>query len=377
MTENHIWHLVSRKLSGEASQDELWELQQLLKDDPEMAYRVELYSSYFDEPLPPQRTEDQQKDAWQKLQSRLQEEFQGSFGSAQEPVHSLLLAPAGKKRSNRKWMVVAMSAAAILILFLSIRFLGQRPQAQQPLAANAASVNEMKTMPGTRSKTVLPDGTTVWLNSGSRITYNADFGQTKREVSLTGEAYFDVAHNEAVPMVVHAKNVNIWVKGTAFNVKSYPESKQVETSLIRGSVELTTNQEPERKILLRPNEKIVVDALAPTVQAEAALPAKQPQATAQQESDFHIAPLKESRFNIIPEISWVENRLVFDNESFPEVISKMEKWYNVEIILENKDLATRNFSGAFEKEDIATALEALQFTNHFEFDIKGNRIYIK
>ena len=366
--------MISRKLSGEASLEELRELQQWLDDNPEMAYKADLYTAFFEHPPRREQSDAKHVASWEKLQSKLAEAFPENFGNniiADEPAPSVFAV-------YKKW--IAIAASLVLITITCMFFLHYNIQEKQ-LAEAATSTNEMNTMPGTRSKTVLPDGTVVWLNSDSRITYNADFGQTQREVMLTGEAFFDVAHNAEVPMIVHAKNVNIRVKGTAFNVRSYPESKQVETSLIRGSVELTTNADPERKILLKPNEKIVVDVVpdTATVIAVNAISERTPVkvSTATNKSLYHIEQLQESRFNIIPEISWVQNRLVFDNEVFTEVISKMEKWYNVKIILENNTLAVKNFSGAFAKEDITTALQALQLINDFHFEIKDGVVYIK
>lgn len=372
MINNHIWHLVSRKLSGEATLEELRELHQALKDDPEIAYKVELYTFFFEHPIQHQRSNEQKSHSWGNLQTKLKETFPGDFIPANTP---------GTTRESpfsvyKKW--IAIAAAIVIITTSAIYFFSYKNlQHKQQVATIEASTNEMNTMPGTRSKTVLPDGTTVWLNSDSRITYNANFGETKREVVLTGEAFFDVVHNTEVPMVVHTKNVNIWVKGTAFNVRSYPGSKKVETSLIRGAVELTTDADPERKIVLKPNEKIVLDMPEADTITAAVANTPQPEKTFAKQNLYHIQQLNGSRYNVIPEISWVENKLVFDNESFTDVISKMEKWYNMEIVLENKELANKNFSGAFKKEDITTALQALQFINSFQFEIKGSTVYIK
>ena len=165
----------------------------------------------------------------------------------------------------------------------------------------------------------------------------------------------------------------ILVKGTAFNVRSYPDAKDVETSLIRGSVELSTNAEPEKKILLKPNEKISIEAEAIAPAGHQTLKTVDPV-----QKRYRIDRLKESHIsNTIPEVSWIENKLVFDNESFSAIIAKMEKWYNVEIILTNDSLASKKFSGEFEKENLTEALNALQFINHFEFEIKGKQVFIK
>jgi transmembrane sensor len=360
MTNNHVWHLVARKLSGEATLDELRELEQVLRDDPELAYQVELYTSYYDAPQSMTRTVEDETHSWHNTKSNLRTEFPESFSNEEQtPV----------RRINGKKLLVA--ASLFVIITAALFFIFNPDTRNEQFAATA--VNELKTMPGTRTKLVLPDGTQVWLNSDSYITYNKDFGQSKREITLKGEAYFDVFHNPDVPMVVHARSVNIWVKGTAFNVRNYPESGSVETSLIRGSVELTTDEDPARKILLKPNEKITIEA-----RPDSMVTKQTEQPPVIKPSYYHINPLKESIISkTIPEIAWIENKLVFDNEAFTEVIIKMEKWYNAKFIIDNDELAMKKFSGAFEKETLYEALSALQMINHFEFIINGNEVIIK
>jgi hypothetical protein len=159
-------------------------------------------------------------------------------------------------------------------------------------------------------------------------------------------------------------------------VRNYPESETVETSLIRGSVELTTNADLGRKILLKPNEKITIEAKPEIKTVDISKTKLAP--LKNKYTYYHIDILHQSAIsNTIPEVSWIENKLVFDNDSFADVIIKMQKWYNVEIILNNTELAAKQFSGAFDKEDIFEALSALQITNHFEFEIKGKKVFIK
>lgn len=361
MTNNHVWHLVARKLSGEATFDELRELEQALRADPELAYQVELYTSYYDAPQSIGRTVEDETNSWHNTKSKLRAEFPEAFSNEK-------LTPV-RKFNGKKLLI----AASLFVIVTAALFFIFSPGSRDERSADGIATNEMKTMPGTRTKLVLPDGTQVWLNSDSYITYNKDFGQSKREITLKGEAYFDVFHNPDVPMVVHARSVNIWVKGTAFNVRNYPESGRVETSLIRGSVELTTNEDPARKILLKPNEKITIEASPDSMVTK-----QTGQRPVIKPSYYHIDPLKESTVSkTIPEIAWVENKLVFDNEAFTEVIIKMEKWYNAKFIINNEELAMKKFSGAFEKETLYEALSALQMINHFEFIINGNEVIIK
>ena len=111
---------------------------------------------------------------------------------------------------------------------------------------------------GSKTDIQLPDGSKVWLNSGSSLKYDKQFGKELREVVLSGEAFFDVVRNAEKPFIIHTTNMDIKVLGTRFNVKSYANDKQSEASLIHGSIEVFIKKEGLKKILSEPNHKIVV-----------------------------------------------------------------------------------------------------------------------
>lgn len=351
---NKIWQFVARKLSGEASLDELRELELLLKENPGLAYEVHLYIRYFENPGKNERAGKNKADALQRFRERLlQEELMVSASKKSAPA------------KRRLWLGAASIAAFLLVAFWAFQVLRKtNVQNQAPL------VSELKTMPGTRSKAVLPDGSIVWLNSESNISYNKDFGVEKREVYLTGEAFFDVVKKENTPFIVHAQTVKVVVKGTAFNVRSYPQSEKVQTSLIRGAVEVITEDDPSHPIVLKPKEKVTVQ----TGKQEKAMLAQ----TIDKKSNFILEPLKvKESVQVIPEVSWVNDQLVFDNEQFGEVVDKMEKWYNVEFLILNERMTDTRFSADFEDENLKEALEALQYVRYFDFEIVGRKVIIK
>ena len=245
------------------------------------------------------------------------------------------------------------------------------------------------------SNVQFPDGTVVVLNENSRISYNADFGTTRREITLEGEAYFNVAKNAGAPLIIHVRNVDIRVLGTAFNVKAYPKDKNVETSLITGKVEVSLRKYPQRPVLLKPNEKIEIPE-EPDPTLGSGLPVeKQPTpqgagrpGTNQQpdhdETDlsdtlsYQMQPLKaEKSSKLIPEIAWMYRKLVFNQEPFGSVAEKMERWYDVQVYFEDDDLKKEVFTGSFEKETLEQALKALQFSYPFDFVIKKKEVFIK
>lgn len=364
MNSNRIWELLTRKLAGEASPEDIRELDELLKKDMEMDYQVHLYTSYYQHPEPQAIPDSIKNSARLRLRQQLAQE------EATTDVHP------GKKAHILSFFTRPLVAAASIVLLLVVGVLVY-------LSINSVSndrkmefaVNEFKTTAGTRSKTILPDGSVVWLNSESTISYNNDFGLKKRDVRLSGEAFFDVVHNAEIPFVVHAQNVKILVKGTAFNVRSYPGSNKVQTSLIRGSVQVSSEADPKKLILLKPNEKI-------TMLTKEESPILLRDHAGKGDSSlflpYRLDTLKLNKYaQVFPEISWMHDQLVFDNEPFGDVLEKLEKWYNVKIILMNEGLRTKAFSGVFENENVNDALSFLQFVHHFDYEIAGRNIIIK
>jgi ferric-dicitrate binding protein FerR (iron transport regulator) len=237
----------------------------------------------------------------------------------------------------------------------------------------AKETSEISTRYGSKTNIVLPDGSKVWLNSGSKITYDKVFGETLREVSLTGEAYFDVVHNASRPFIIHTKAMDIKVLGTEFNVKSYPDEKTTETSLIRGSIEVTLKRRSAEKIILKPNEKLVVSNENATEEKAVSFKKK---------NIRHLPIINLSTLNYfsldstILETSWVNNRLVFEDESFEEIAHRMSRWYGVNFLFKDEDVKNLRFTGNFRNETVVEALKAMQITADFDFKIEDKNVTI-
>jgi len=233
---------------------------------------------------------------------------------------------------------------------------------------------------GSKSNIQLSDGTKIWLNSGSLIKFNNEYGITNRSVFLEGEAYFEVVTNKKFPFCVNV-NGNLVIKafGTKFNVKSFKEDNKIETILLSGSVsieKLDNKGKVIHNIIMKPNELV---------------------AYSKQEDKFTI--IREKQYNNIQlsvkkvknielianpfisceienKIAWKNNRLVFRSEDIESIILKLERWYNVKIILKNEKLKQFRFTGSFDNETIEQALEALRLTAPFDYIIKKNKITI-
>lgn len=376
MNRDRIWTLLSRKLSGEATGAELDELTLLLSQNPETELPVQLVEEYWDTPAEadPEFLEATYLLHLQRLKS---------MGHDVEIEHADDINPGllnveepgfWKRRTTAVWGSGVLAVLVLAFLFFS-------PKTSQPVNLTAkAADNEVSTKNGSRSKITLPDGTQVWLNSDSKLLYDdSHFGETAREVTLSGEAYFDVVKNSLHPFIIHTAKINIKVLGTAFNVKAYPEDRQTETSLIRGRIEVTINNRPNDKIILSPNEKLVVENNEVISRKTKAIPLD---GRSEHMADTVPPQVSVSKLvyypadNSITETGWVYNRLIFRDESFEEVALKMERWYNTEIEIKGEELKNLRITGAFENENVNQALDALKLSFPFKYKQEGNKIII-
>lgn len=221
-----------------------------------------------------------------------------------------------------------------------------------------------------RKSFVLPDGSKVVLNAESHISLSDHFNENDRVVELSGEAFFDVAHDASRPFVVKTNNMDVKVLGTAFNVKAYESDETSETSLIRGSVELSLKKE-NKKITLSPNEKYLLRTATSETnnQTEALTPLP---AIAS-----GLLPVRVSKKDTaIVEVSWAENKLVFVDEPFEELVKQLGRWYGINIEIADPSLKSIPYTASFRNEGIEDVLAALQFTKAFTFERKNDTIMI-
>jgi transmembrane sensor len=283
--------------------------------------------------------------------------------------------PVSNKKSRKVFS--AIGSLVLLLITAGFFFFYSDKSVPQKDTGELNVKNEISTKSGSKTNLVLPDGTKVWLNSSSQLTYEKNYGSKLREVTLIGEAYFDVVKNKEKPFVIHTAKMDIKVLGTAFNVKCYPGEKTTETSLVRGSIEVTLKGRLE-KIMLKPNEKLVVNNQEETekrnIQAPKKLTFLKPAAEKPIISVTHLTFL--SVDSTVIETAWVQNRLVFSSETFEEVVLKMERWYNVKITFADEALKEERLTGNFEKETVTDALNALRLTTKFSYSIKNNIIII-
>jgi ferric-dicitrate binding protein FerR (iron transport regulator) len=362
MTADRFWDLLSKKISGEASQDELNEFAELTANHPDWQSAVETLSSLWQQPVP-----DRHNEAAKALELHLQKMQQLGFEFHEgETVHSDVEIR-GKNSSLSKARSWWITVGAIVVIVMGFLVLDRKISPQQKVSVNARPVSLMSTKSGSPSKIQLPDGSNVWLNASSELTYDKDFDKNLREVTLTGEAFFDVVRDPEHPFIIHTKVIDVKVLGTQFNVKAYPDDSYTEASLIRGSLEVTVNNRPNEKHLLKPKEKVSVPN---NINGSSEKIGEKPSIVTEPLTYYHVD-------STIIETSWVDNKLVFqENETFSEVALKMERRYGVHIIFPDKAVGDQRIYGSFTKETIDQALDALKEVFKFNYKIIGNDIII-
>lgn len=370
MQEERLWLLVSLKLSGEATHEELAELDAYFQLHPEKRLPLEILANVWKGKHPGLQT--RKKDAFNKHLQRLSNHFSESglkYETVEVSDNTDLSAEPSKRNHRYWWWITSGVAASLITFFMFLQQSDVKTNKITPAATNTVSTNY-----GSKSKIQLPDGTQVWLNADSRLTYNENFQAPLREVHLSGEAYFDVAKDKERPFIIHTKTIDLKVLGTAFNLRSYANEKQTETSLIHGSLEIVLHNNPGKKIILTPNEKLIVQNDQSVSGRDGATPGKG-------RKNVPIMVLSRVHFqkedSIASEVLWTKNKLAFDNENLENVASKIERWYDVRVNITHENLKQTAYSGVFEGESLEQVMEALQLTGNFKYTINKKEVLIK
>ena len=368
MSIERFWILVARKLSGESSDEEIRELEELIRSHPHLHFSIEIITNL-----------------WNQESIKDQVSLQFSYSRHLERMKNLgipMLSETAGDEANPSYLIEGsrkghlmrkLGIAASIIVTLAAGGYYYFARETKPLrpAENVAQL-AVSTKYGSRTNIQLPDGSKVWLNSGSTLTYDKQFGKEIREVVLSGEAFFDIVKNAAKPFIIHTANMDIKVLGTQFNVKSYANDNHSEASLIHGSIEVALKKRGSEKILLKPNEKIVVMNEAVVKNTSRTL-----QKSTMKDPIISVQKLHyDEKDSTIIETSWVDHKLYFSNESFEEIAVKMERWYGIPVVIQDPDIRSMRFTGSFTTETVERALEAIKFSTPFNYLIKENKIVI-
>ena len=292
---------------------------------------------------------EKERDSSFEVEKVLEKTQQKTFGA---PV----LAKASKtkvdsfNRANRIsfWKMAAVLSGILILFFTMVILVGPR-QNEKQLADD--SQTKIKSSSGEVILKVLSDGTKVWLNAESFISFPISFqGDSIREVSLSGEAFFDVADDKKQPFVVRTKDIDIRVLGTAFNVKSYDGDSTVKTTLVRGKV-VIKNKHRKDNVELRPNQQAVFSHLTEEITLR------------EVHAEKHT--------------SWNSGSLVFEDNSLYDVIRSLERWYGIAIHMQDKSNLECRLTARIDKESLVETLEILKSLTGIRYSVKEKDVYIE
>ena len=202
---------------------------------------------------------------------------------------------------------------------------------------------------GSKTKLYLPDGTLVWLNAGSKMSYAQDFGINERALNLSGEAYFEVTRNEEIPFKVHTEELDVKVLGTKFNFRNYKDDLEAKVCLLEGKVALNTRQ---KETILHPDQQALLD---------------------KKTGKLFVSGTKAAY-----SAEWTNDRLYFDEVLLSDIIKELERSYDVKITVADDTLNTIRFYGNFRKREqsIQEIMNVLSSTDKMTYTMNGKNIVI-
>ena len=275
---------------------------------------------------------------WKRLQNAI------DFSSAEAEVSQPFFV-----KTSWVWTI-----AAACVLFISV--FAVRQIWFSGLNSNEAKIISRTASKGERLLIKLIDGSTVRLNSGSTLTFPKVFPAGKRELSLIGEAFFEVAPDKNAPFIIHTGSITTQVLGTTFGIEAYPETGDIRVAVVEGKVKVNSNSRLEKKsqeVFLTKNKMATFD-----------------------KSAKHLAV---SEFDSKTQLAWKDGVLYFEKSDFRNVIKKLENWYGVKIQID-RDLALDpewRFSGKFNNQSLDYILNVVRYPNQFSFEIKNDTVNIK
>jgi ferric-dicitrate binding protein FerR (iron transport regulator) len=277
-----------------------------------------------------------------------------------------------------------LKIAAVLLLMVFIGGIGSFFITKSIYTKQAFGICFFEAPIGSRAIAVLPDGTKIWLNAGSRIEYSTNYNKQIREVWLTGEGFFKVKTNPEKPFFVKTNNLTIKATGTAFNVKAYPGEKQVTTTLVEGKVELKGKGSDNQTFSYRmkPNQKVIYFSDNRLFADTHVAKKKGSEKVARNEKEelplLEKAPIV-TNTDVKTELytSWKDERWIIESETLGDLAVLFERRYNVSILFGNSEIKNYRFSATIQNETIEQIFEIMRFALPISYVAEKGKITLK
>lgn len=366
MDDQFDWRGLARYISGESSPAERAEIEDLLERNGPLRDLVHVLERMWSRKTKPSDTPDV-NESWGRMKRRMDAEAgipsaPNSSGrlSARSDIRRLVPAAdrlpqrAGdeQRRTIRKsriggWAGRAAALAVVGVLAVAVVNLSTSDRSSEPVA----QMREVTTDPAQRATFTLGDGTQIVLNAASRLRVPDSFEDDIREVFVEGEAHFEVAHDPERPFVVHANRGRIEVLGTTFAVRKYRDDAYTQVVVAEGRVAVALEERTSgESVILRPGQR------------------------ARLQEDGRLTT---DRVDAAKYTSWVEGRLIFDETALDEVAKTLERWYDIEVSIEDDELYSRTLTADLKGKYLRDVLNVLAVTAPFSYELEDDRLVLR
>jgi transmembrane sensor len=275
----------------------------------------------------------------------------------------------------KRVLMGGMSIAAVFCIAFFLGTLFNKPSETGSAAQNTNSgYIEIKAPLGAKSEIRLSDGTEVMLNAGSSIKYRSDYNQSDRNIILEGEAYFMVAKNTDLPLVVNAGNISIKATGTEFNVKAYMDEGIIETTLVDGEVEISQNgnNNKDRILILEPSQKAIYASETDQLTLEKI---KEIEPLAIKPPNIKTDKLLLSPKTDVEQVTaWTKNKLLIRRENLESLCTKLQRKYDVTFVFKDEDIKKFRFSGVLLDETLTQVMDVIKLTAPVDYQLDGKTV---
>ena len=279
-----------------------------------------------------------------------------------------------KLSKNKRLIIEILSFAAVFFIAFYIGRINSNNSYVLNGEPSVISYNEITAPLGAKSEMILSDGTKIILNAGSTLKYTNAYNSLNRDLELEGEAYFKVAENKSLPLVLNAGKLIIKATGTEFNVKAYSEEGIIETTLIEGNVEISQKGEiRDNEILeLKPNQKAIYTGESDRITLEK-VRETEPQAVKPARAtteNLLISP----KTDIDQVTAWINNKLIIRKENFESLCVKLQRKYNVTFVFGDEEIKKYRFTGVLLDETFEQVMDAIKLVAPVDYSVEGKLV---
>jgi transmembrane sensor len=365
--KNDIDLLIVSHLTGSITEGDLRQLDEWINASTEnMSYFNKLKDSWILSGAKNRESLKQTEESWNTLKNRLSQNrlrLGFEFWSREKVNITKYL------KLVASWLLI-FGLGSLVTWWLSGR-------SKETMTAGSNKTIEISTPLGARSMIKMPDTTLIWLNAGTTITYNQDYGRQTRTLNLSGEAYFKVAKDSLHTFVVNTQGMIVRALGTRFNVKAYPEEKTISATVEEGKIDIRVLSMADKNasILLKPKDKLIYHK--ETKETEKYI--ETPEDKVKPESNNLVKPKDINLLsNVRTELytSWKDPRWIIYREPLRTLAPMLERRFNLKIIFSDEQLKKYKFTGIIENETIDQILNALKLTAPLDYQINKDTIRI-